>query len=65
MIPEQTGTLDAEATGGIAGRNIEHRGRPTPPLPLDRQSMQEAGVVTQEAFSILEVLLCIWIVMIV
>ena len=30
----------------IAGRNIEHRGAPTPLLPLDRQNMQEAGVVT-------------------
>ena len=46
MVPEQTGALDAEATGGIAGRNIEHRGAPTPLLPLDRQNMQEAGGVT-------------------
>ena len=40
--------LDAEATWGpgIAGRNIEHRGAPTPLLPLDRQNMQEAEVVT-------------------
>ena len=43
---EQTGALDAEATGGIAGRNIEHRGALTPLLPLDRQNMQESEVVT-------------------
>ena len=46
MVPEQTGALDAEATGGIAGRNMEHRGAPTPLLPLDRQNTQEAGRVT-------------------
>ena len=45
-LGEQTGALDAEATGGIAGQNIEHRGAPTPLLPLDRQNMQEAKVVT-------------------
>ena len=44
MVPEQIGALDAEATGGIAGRNIEHHGAPTPLLPLDRQNMQEGGV---------------------
>ena len=46
VVPEQTRALDAEATGGIVGRNIEHRGAPTPLLPLDRQNMQEAEVVT-------------------
>ena len=46
MVPEQTRALDAEATGGIVGRNIEHRGAPTPLLPLDRQNTQEAEVVT-------------------
>ena len=46
MVLEQTGALDAEATGGIAGRNIEHRGALTPLLPLDRQNRQEAEVVT-------------------
>ena len=46
VVPEQTGALDAEATGGIAGQNIEHRGAPIPLLPLDRQNMQEAEVVT-------------------
>ena len=46
VVPEQIGALDAEATGGTAGRNIEHRGAPTPLLPLDRQNMQEGEVVT-------------------
>ena len=46
MVPEQTGVLDTEATGGIVGRNMEHRGARTPLLPLDRQIMQEAEVVT-------------------
>ena len=46
MVPEQTGALDVEATRGIAGRNMEHRGALTPLLPLDRQNIQEAGVVT-------------------
>ena len=45
VVPEQTGALDAEATGGRAGRNIEHCGVPTPLLPLDRQNMREAEVV--------------------
>ena len=46
VVPEQIGALNAEATGGIAGRNIEHRGAPTPLLLLDRQNMQEGEVVT-------------------
>ena len=46
MVPEQTGVLDIEATGGVVGRNMEHRGAPTPLLPLDRQNMQEAEGVT-------------------
>ena len=46
MVPEQTGVLDTEAAGGVAGRNMEHRGAPTPLLPLDRQIMQEAEVAT-------------------
>ena len=45
-VPEQTGALDAEATGDIDGRNIEHCFALTPLLPLDRQSMQGAEVVT-------------------
>ena len=46
MVPEQTGVLDTEATGGRVGRNVDHHGTPTPLLPLDRQIMQEAEVVT-------------------
>ena len=46
MVPEQTGVLDIEAAGGVVGRNMEHRGAPTPLLPLDRQSMQEVEGVT-------------------
>ena len=44
--PEQIGAMDAEATGGIAGRNMEHSGAPTPLLPLDRQIIQEGEVIT-------------------
>ena len=36
VVHEQSGPLDAEATGGIVSWNIEHRGDPTPLLPLDR-----------------------------
>ena len=46
VVPEQTGVLDIEAAGGVVGRNMEHRGAPTPLLPLDRQNMQEAEGVT-------------------
>ena len=46
--PVVMGALDAEATGGIAGRNIEHRGALSPLLPLDRQNMQEGEVVTPQ-----------------
>ena len=46
VVSEQTGVLDTEATGGIVGRYMEHRGAPTPLLPLDRQIRQEAEVVT-------------------
>ena len=46
MVPEQMGVLDIEAAGGVVGRNMEHRGAPTPLLLLDRQSMQEAEGVT-------------------
>ena len=38
--------LDIEAAGGVVGRNMEHRGTPTPLMPLDRQNMQEAEGVT-------------------
>ena len=38
--------LEAEATGGVVGRDIEERGAPAPLLPLDWQNMQEMEVVT-------------------
>ena len=38
--------LEVEATGGMAGRDVEERGAPAPPLPLPRQNMQEEEVVT-------------------
>ena len=41
MVPKQTGVLDIEAAGDVVGRNMEHRGAPTPLLPLDRQNMQD------------------------
>ena len=46
VVPEQTRGVDAEASGGIVDLNIEHRGALAPLLPLDRQNMQEAEVVT-------------------
>ena len=46
MIPDRTGVLDLEATGGVVGRNVEHPGTPTPRLPLERQILQEAEVIT-------------------
>ena len=46
VVPEEPRVMDAEATRGIVGRDIEERGAPAPPLPLDRQNMQEAEVVT-------------------
>ena len=46
MVPDRTGVLDIEATGGVVGRNVEHHGALTPLLPLDRQIMQEAEVIT-------------------
>ena len=30
----------------MVGRNVEHHGAPTPLLPLDRQILQEAEVIT-------------------
>ena len=44
MVPDQTGVI--EAAGGVVGGNVEHRGALTPLLPLDRQIMQEAEVIT-------------------
>ena len=46
VVPEEPRVLEAEATGGVAGRDIEERGAPAPPLPLHRQNMQEAEVAT-------------------
>ena len=46
MVPDRMGVLDIEAAGGVVGRNVEDHGAPTPLLPLDRQIMQEAEVIT-------------------
>ena len=46
VVPDQTGVLDIEATGGVVSRNVEQRGAPTPLLPLDQQIMQEAELIT-------------------
>ena len=46
VIPGRTGVSDLEATGGVVGRNAEHHGTPTPLLPLERQILQEAEVIT-------------------
>ena len=46
MVPEEPRVLEVEATGGVVGRDIEERRAPAPPLPLARQNMQEAEVVT-------------------
>ena len=45
-MPEEPRILEAEATGGVVGRDIEERRAPAPLLPLDRQNMQETEVVT-------------------
>ena len=37
VIPDWTGVLDLEATGGVVDRNVEHHGSLTPILPLERQ----------------------------
>ena len=46
VVPDQMGVVDLEAAGGVAGRNVEQRGTPTPLLPLDRWTMQETEVRT-------------------
>ena len=46
VVPDRTRFLDIEAAGGVVGQNVEHHGAPTPLLPLDRQIMQEAEVIT-------------------
>ena len=33
-VPEEFRDLEAEATGGRAGQDVEERGAPVPPLPL-------------------------------
>ena len=45
MVPEEPRGLEAEATGSMAGRDVEERRALAPPLPLPRQNMQEAEVV--------------------
>ena len=44
--PEEIRGLEAEATGGRAGQDVEEHGAPAPPLPLHRQNLQEAEGVT-------------------
>ena len=46
VVPEEPRVIEAEATGGVVGRDIEECGAPAPLLPLDRQNMQETEVVT-------------------
>ena len=46
VVFEEPRGLEVDAARGIAGRDVEERGAPAPPLPLPRQNMQEAGVVT-------------------
>ena len=46
VVHEEPGGLEIEATGGMADRDVEERGAPAAPLPLHRQNMQEAEVVT-------------------
>ena len=48
VVPEVPRVLEEEATGGIVGRDVEERGASAPPLPLPRQNMQEAEVVTHQ-----------------
>ena len=45
-VPEELRGLEAEATGGMAGQDVEERGAPAPPLPLHWQNMQEAEGIT-------------------
>ena len=46
VVPDQTGGLGHRIRWGVVGQNMEHRGAPIPLLPLDRQIMQEAEVIT-------------------
>ena len=45
-VPEEFRGLEAAATGGRAGQDVEERGAPAPPLPMHRQNLQEAEGVT-------------------
>ena len=45
-VHEESRGLEVEATGGTAGRDVEERGAPAPPLLLHQQNMQEVEVVT-------------------
>ena len=45
VVPEEPRGSEAEATGSMAGRDVEERGAPAPHLPLPQQNMQEAEVV--------------------
>ena len=47
MVPDQTGGgLGHRSRWGCGRPEVEHRGTPTSLLPLDRQIMQEAEVIT-------------------
>ena len=46
MITNRTESWTLKPLGGGGGRNVEHHGSPTPLLPLERQILQEADVVT-------------------
>ena len=52
VVPEEPRVLEAEATGGVVGQDIEERGAPAPPLPLDRQNMQESEVITPPSWEV-------------
>ena len=45
-VLEEPRGLEAEASGGKAGQDVEERGAPAPPLTLHRQNMQEVEGVT-------------------
>ena len=44
MVPDQTGVVDIEATGGVVGRTVEQRGAPPPLLPPEQRIMQKEEV---------------------
>ena len=45
-VNEETRGLEAEATGGIDGLDVEERGAPAPQLPPPRRDVQGAGIIT-------------------